>query len=1012
MNTLSRFRFGFWLLLPFCASGQPRDAAIENSAFVVKWEASTSRLAVWSKPSGQPFLKELSFGEQARAASVIKIQDKNFGGGDAIELALAGGGRQRVALFPGLPFVLFRATLRNSGAEPLITNHVRMFSAAVDLARPSGELRAFGTGGLGAVDKYPGSYAYLALVDPATRSGIVSGWITHDRGSGVVLCPVEKDATRLDAQIDYGRLRIKPGAEAETETFAVGWFQDARLGLEAYADAVAKVYSVKLPPQPSGYCTWYMEKYGGACDEKHLAELAAFAAKELKPFGFDFVQIDDHWQAGISSNGPKRDFTTHAPKGPYPGGMKAAADNIHQLGLTPGIWFMPFAGTWYDPLFKEHQDWFATGPDGKPFETRWGGTCLDMTQPGARAHLRSLVQRLAHEWGYTLFKMDGLWTGSATRLMYVNDGYKDDHIGEALLHDPDKTHIEAFRDGLKLVREVAGPKVFLLGCCVSQNMRSFGGSFGLLDAMRVGPDTGAGHIGAPHASRNYFLHGRVWQNDPDCVSVRKATPLNQARMNASFTAIAGHLFYNSDWMPDLPAERLDILKRTLPAHELKPRPVDLFENDPARIWLLSDTRQSPRRDVVALYNWSQSKAATIACALDRLGLPAEQEFVAFDFWANKFVPPFRRQLSTELPAASCRVLAVRPVASHPQLLSTSRHVTQGIVDVLEEKWDATGRTLSGVSRVVASDLYELRIIVPIGGASWRAREVLLASADMTAGVASKFTQDGPKIRATLSSPTSREVHWQVRFEPAPVAAPVPPPVTGLTAAAEYGSVALHWQDAGADGYRVTRSDGAKFDCAGGVFTDTTVSHGKSYRYTVQSLGWGETASEPASIEVSTPAELKSPPVPALPTVFLSDLKPVSSRTGWGQLAVNKSVENKPLTVDGKRYERGLGVHASSLTIFAIPAGSRRFVAVVGLDDEKADDPRSSVTFEVYGDVKEMGEPPVLLAKSPVLSSKTVRRWAFDVELNTRFKQLRLVVTDAGDGIAADHADWVNAGFVR
>jgi len=70
-----------------------------------------------------------------------------------------------------------------------------------------------------------------------------------------------------------------------------------------------------------------------------------------------------------------------------------------------------------------------------------------------------------------------------------------------------------------------------------------------------------------------------------------------------------------------------------------------------------------------------------------------------------------------------------------------------------------------------------------------------------------------------------------------------------------------------------------------------------------------------------------------------------------------------------------------------------------------------VTFEVYGDVKELGEQPVLLGQSPVLSSNTIRGWSFNLVLNTRHKELRLVVTDADDGIAADHADWVNAGFV-
>ena len=204
--------------------------------------------------------------------------------------------------------------------------------------------------------------------------------------------------------------------------------------------------------------------------------------------------------------------------------------------------------------------------------------------------MQGVVGRIALDWGYRLFKMDGFWTGSATRQVYVNDGYVDDHIGEASFFNPDKTNIEALRDGVRLVREAAGPDVFLLGCCVSQNMRSFGGSFGLLDAMRVGPDTGAGEIGSPHASRLWFLNGRVWWNDPDCVSVRAATPLDRARLNATFASIAGDVFYNSDWMPDFPVERLDILRRCMPAHGLPSRPVDVFESPTARIWHLADMR--------------------------------------------------------------------------------------------------------------------------------------------------------------------------------------------------------------------------------------------------------------------------------------------------------------------------------------------------------------------------------------------------------------------------------------
>ena len=37
---------------------------------------------------------------------------------------------------------------------------------------------------------------------------------------------------------------------------------------------------IHLPPQPTGYCTWYSKPYGGAADEKHLAELAGDYASD------------------------------------------------------------------------------------------------------------------------------------------------------------------------------------------------------------------------------------------------------------------------------------------------------------------------------------------------------------------------------------------------------------------------------------------------------------------------------------------------------------------------------------------------------------------------------------------------------------------------------------------------------------------------------------------------------------------------------------------------------------
>ena len=737
------------------------DLKIETAVYAVEYHASSADFTIIHKPSGKTFATNGRLEIGGGKAVIMPIKDKTFGEGQGIEIICPNGNRDRIALCPSLPFVLFSGSLHNGSTEPKTHNKVRTVSVEVNTGATLSDVRTLGTGGLLPPDKNPGSYAFLSIADPASRSGLVGGWVTHDRGSGVVFSPVKDGAVRMQAQIDYGRLRIKPGADAVTETFVLGWFDDARIGLESYADAVAKVYSVSLPRQKAGFCTWYMEKFAGACDEVHLPEVSAVAAKELKPFGFEFIQIDDQWQEGVAGNGPKKNFTTHAPNGPYPNGMKKAADNISKLGLVPGIWFMPFAGNFKDPCFKDHQDWFAKNPEGKPYETAWGGTCLDMTNPATQEYVRSIVHRISHDWGYRLFKMDGYSTGSAVRPAYVNDGYVEDGIGDAEFHNPDKTNIEALRDGTRLVRKAAGPGVFLLGCCVSQNMRSFGGSFGLLDAMRVGPDTG-GNIGSPHGSRLWFLNGRVWWNDPDCVFVRKGISLDRARLNAAWTAISGQLFYTSDWMPETPPERLEIIKRCIPAHGLAARPVDVFESQVAKVWLLTDTRQAARRDVVALYNWS-NKTDDISIKAERIGLPPANEYVAFDFWADQFISPFRDTITASLPGNSCRILAVRPVSDVPQLLSTSRHVTQGIVDVTDEKWDGAKSALSGTSKVVENDRYELRVILPVAAKSWRATAVKVSAEDETAGVKATFQQDGPKLRVALTSSASRNVKWTVTF---------------------------------------------------------------------------------------------------------------------------------------------------------------------------------------------------------------------------------------------------------
>lgn len=777
------FRIAMVLILAGLAVTSAADQEVSIQNELLKATFDRGRLSIIDLKSGRKFATAALEGASGQA-HVEAANDRTFGKGQAIEIADPSGG-SRVMVFPGLPFVLVKSRVANPGAGPVVLNKVPVASVVVDLGRPAEELKGFGTGGLSELGGNTGSYMWQAIVHPQSRNGVVGGWLTTERGSGVVFAGLTNRQPCMSARVEYGRLRLAPKQTEALETFAIGYFEDARIGMEAWAGAVARVLEIKLPPLPTVYCTWY---HAGSSDENKLMEQAAFAARHLAPCGFSVVQIDDGWQDGQTTNGPRKNFTQVRAGGPYSSGMKRTADRLKALGLVPGIWLMPFSGSHNDPWYQDKQDLFARREDGTPHESPWGGTALDMTNPKTLEYLRAEIHRIVKEWGYGYLKLDGLCSGAAVNHCYVNDAYKEDKLGDAVLFNPEKTNIEGYRDGLRLIRQTAGRETFILGCCTPQNMRSYGGPFGLVDAMRIGPDNGPDwggiRTGPIYGARNYHLHGRIWYNDPDPLYVRTSLPLAQSRAICSWVTISGQLSASSDAYADLPPERLEILKRTMPSHGLLPRPVDLFEADVPAIWLLTDTRRAPRRDVVALYNWNASQATNITCALDRLGLPANQEFVAFDFWANKFVAPFRETLSAQLPAASCRVLAVRPVSNDPQLLSTSRHITQGIVDVLEETWDPAARTLSGVSRIVANDPYELRIIVPVARNSWRARAITLSAQDEQAGVKAEFKQDGPKLRASINSPASRDVRWQVKFEPARIDSPVPPPVTGLKAAAD------------------------------------------------------------------------------------------------------------------------------------------------------------------------------------------------------------------------------------
>jgi alpha-galactosidase len=137
------------------------------------------------------------------------------------------------------------------------------------------------------------------------------------------------------------------------------------------------------------------------------------------------------------------------------------------------------------------------------------------------------------------------------------------------------------------------------------------------------------------------------------------------------------------------------------------------------------------------------------------------------------------------------------------------------------------------------------------------------------------------------------------------------------------------------------------------------------------------------------------------TVSLSSLDLSGTEQDWGSPQKDKSVDGHPLSIGGKKFDTGLGTHATSSLRINLNGKGDKFTAWVGVDDEEKGQP-SSITFSVDGDGKTLWE-------SGVMHSGDAPK---QVNVDVRgVKALHLLVGDAGDGINCDHADWADASFV-
>ncbi len=712
------------------------------------------------------------FSEPGTATCEVEQVESSFGPGQLIKI---GPGENRVFVRDGSPFVFLRRDPRLTGTLP---PYRRVVALEIKLTEGVAGSTPKGLSPAGLFDPVtnPGQHLFTAIADPVTTSGVIAGLARIGSASPVVRTRIDKGRMVMTLINEYGAA-VPSGLEPfGGDWWVIGFSGDVRDGLEAYANELARLQEVRLKPCPTGFMSWYAEKYGGALNEKAIIELAKFTKEKFGSYGYDFIQIDDLWQNGSKSNGPAKDFTMVNPTGPYPGGMKPVAEQISEIGLKPGLWILPFAINHKDEILSDRKHLVALKPDGNPYEVNWSGTALDLTRHDALGYVRKIIGLAVKNWGFSYLKLDGLHIGMATDQTYTHHDYVEDNYGDVVFKDQNQSNMQAGRAGLKAVREAAGEQTFILGCAVPQNERSLAMTVGLVDAMRVGPDNGV-HWGKPSERTSvvgalrssailYFLNGRVWWNDPDAIYARNSSPLNEVRCYAGWVALTGMLNNQTDWSPDYSNERIELLRRTMPNHQLTSvRPVDFLENDPARIWKLDYKIDGEVFTIVGLFNW-EDKEATLDMTLKSLGLDPKETYAGFEFWENKVVGPFVNKISRTLRGRHSEIISLKKTGNRPLLLGTSRHLSQGAVDLKMLQWNATEKVWSGTSLVVKDDPYELRIYTgdPGKGKScWEAIDATVSETGKKAGVTAKIYGKQDLSRIVFLSPSNCTIDWSVRF---------------------------------------------------------------------------------------------------------------------------------------------------------------------------------------------------------------------------------------------------------
>jgi len=597
------------------------------------------------------------------------------------------------------------------------------------------------------------SAALSVLYDPGIREAICFGFYSFYRASTAINPQYAgPDEIRVQAVAHYHNYRPL-GQELRTESLLISFGANPLGLLENWANSAVKVVQPTFNhnTRTGIFATWYV--YGNQITQQEVLEQAQLLSHSIlsRYYGIN-IFFTGEWQKqhpGPGDGGDALGFgEDQEDQRLFPNGMKWLCDQIHALGLQSDFGANYAYAAPESSIARKHVPWIVWADRSNIS----AGHPIDFTDPAAQKWLYDLAHRTVE---------------------YDGARWWDDFDGgptRGPLHDPTKIMgFEDIREGLKTIRRSVGPDVLIDRACCGPYFTYIG----LADRVRVGDDSHA--LGdfeglkamARQLAANYMLHQRFWINNPDVLFVggRSNRDLGtgsigpdpsmtaEVRMRLQYQLATGGFVRVGENLNDLNQTRLHLLTLVLPPQGQAARPLDLFTHTTPEIYDLHVKTGWDTWHVLLVQNWNDWQK-TYQITFSRLGLGKERHYLVFRFWDQHFLGEFRDGVHLNVGARQGETYVIRSVPSHPWVLSTDMHLSQGGVELHDVRYNGRLGQLSGTATRNPGAKGQVVVYAPIGYI------VRSASGPYTVQV----QPSGARIVYLVLNFQQKSTTWSLRFE--------------------------------------------------------------------------------------------------------------------------------------------------------------------------------------------------------------------------------------------------------